>query len=151
MSVYFRYEPTVETYSMPWPWIISSLYLFKNSLHRTIFRQTNKVDFNENCHLPVLLMMSHRGKQLSVSMSWRNTGRVEVQILSFVTLVFVGSDGASRLGRINPGKIATGTHWIKGYDSPKADLDILVKRKMITSIRYLCKVGLSVVTFVDQN
>jgi hypothetical protein len=30
-------------------------------------------------------------------------------------------------------------------------MDILERRKTITSIRYSCKVGLGVVNFVDQN
>jgi len=44
------------------------------------------------CHVPVILMISHEGKDIFLYTPWSNKGTVEVQIHAFVTSVLDGSE-----------------------------------------------------------
>jgi hypothetical protein len=41
-----------------------------------------------------------------------------------------GEWSASRPGRFTPGLRVPGTHWIGGWEGPRADLDAVAKRKI---------------------
>jgi hypothetical protein len=51
----------------------------------------------------------------------------------FLTSVLVGGErSASRPGRFNPRETASDTHWIRGWVGPRAGLDDMEKRKILT-------------------
>jgi hypothetical protein len=58
---------------------------------------------------------------------------VDVYIDIFLTSALVGGDwSASRPGRLTPGEIAPGTHWIGGWVGSRDGLDDFEKRKFLT-------------------
>jgi hypothetical protein len=60
-------------------------------------------------------------------------GGVEVQIHIFLTSTLAGGEwSASHPGRFTPGERASGTHWIGGWVDPRAGLDDVKKRKLLT-------------------
>jgi hypothetical protein len=60
-------------------------------------------------------------------------GGVGVYIHVFLTSALVGGEwSASRPGRFTPGERAPGTHWIGGWVDPRAGLDDVEKRKILT-------------------
>jgi hypothetical protein len=51
----------------------------------------------------------------------------------FLTTALVGGEwSASRSGRFTPGERTPGTHWIGGWVGPRAGLDTVEKRKLLT-------------------
>jgi len=55
-----------------------------------MFQKKNQVDFNEIyifCHVPIILMISYKGKHKFLHTPWSNIGAVEVQVHAFVTSV----------------------------------------------------------------
>jgi hypothetical protein len=75
-------------------------------------------------------------------------GRVDVEVLSFLTLALVGGEWSdSRPCRVTPGKKATGTYWVRGWVGPRAGLDEVKKRKFLTlpglELRHLGRPALS--------
>jgi hypothetical protein len=63
---------------------------------------------------------------------------VEVYIHVFLTSALVGGDwSSSRPGPFTPGERAPGTHWIGGWVGPRAGLDDVKKRKILSlSLRF---------------
>jgi hypothetical protein len=58
---------------------------------------------------------------------------VDVWIHIFLTLALVvGEWSASRPNSFTPGETALGTHWIGGWVKPRADLNVVEKRKFFT-------------------
>jgi hypothetical protein len=60
-------------------------------------------------------------------------GGVDVQIHIFLTSALAGSEwSAARPGRFTHREKAPGTHWVGGWVDPRAGLDDLEKRKLLT-------------------
>jgi hypothetical protein len=60
-------------------------------------------------------------------------GEVDVQINISLTSALTGVEwSASGAGRFTPGERSTSTHWILGWVGPKAGLDDMEKRKLLT-------------------
>jgi hypothetical protein len=60
-------------------------------------------------------------------------GRLDVQIHIFLTSAIVGGKwSASRPGIFTPGERTPGTHWIGRWVGPRADLDDVDRRKLLT-------------------
>jgi hypothetical protein len=60
-------------------------------------------------------------------------GGVDVYTHVFFISALVGGEwSASRLCRFTPGEMAPGTHWIGGWVEPRADLDDMEMRKLLT-------------------
>jgi hypothetical protein len=58
---------------------------------------------------------------------------VDVKNHIFLTSALSESEwSTSRPGRFSPGEIAHGAHWIGGWVDPRADLDDMEKRKLLT-------------------
>jgi hypothetical protein len=61
-------------------------------------------------------------------------GGVDVQTHIFLTSVLAGDEWpASHPGSFIPGEWAPGTHWIGGCMDPRAGLDVVEKKKFLTS------------------
>jgi hypothetical protein len=61
---------------------------------------------------------------------------VEVQLHAFLSSVLDGGEfSASHTGRFTPRERAPGTHWIEGWVGPRAGLNTVVKRKILSSCR----------------
>jgi hypothetical protein len=68
-------------------------------------------------------------------------GGVDVYIHVFLTSALVGGESASRPGRFTREERAPGTHRIEGWVGPRAGLDDVEKRKILTLPRLepLCR------------
>jgi hypothetical protein len=67
------------------------------------------------------------------TMPWMHIGGVEVWLYAFLTSALDGSEwSASCPSHFTRRDRATGTHWIGGWISPRAGLDIVVKRQIPT-------------------
>jgi hypothetical protein len=60
-------------------------------------------------------------------------GRVHIRIDAFSTSALVGGEwSASCSGRLTPWERAPSTHWIGGWVDPRAGLDDMEKRKLLS-------------------
>jgi hypothetical protein len=58
---------------------------------------------------------------------------VDVQIQIFLTSAIVGGEwSASHPGRFTPRERTRGTHWLGGWVDPRAGLDDVTKRKILS-------------------
>jgi hypothetical protein len=57
---------------------------------------------------------------------------MDVQIHIFLTSALAGGEWSSRPGSFTRGKKGPSTHWIEGWEEPRAGLDAVEKRKFLT-------------------